>query len=84
MPPQNGFLKNLQVLYAVKPIQRRTFTIENSFEPQATTEFKMKFTGFKYSREINSSDIYIYRQCYNKELGLPVEEWLKSEEKKAE
>jgi hypothetical protein len=65
-PPQDGFMKNLQFLYAIKPLKKDTFIISENLEKGQSTEFKMKFLNFKYSKDINSSDIYIYRECFNK------------------
>ena len=68
MPPQDGFMKNLQVLYAIKPLKRKMFQIEENLQKGETTDFKLKFSQFKSSQDINSSDIYIYRECFNKNL----------------
>ena len=70
MPPQDGFMKNLQVLYAIKPLKRKKITIEENLEKGDNTEFKIKYSNFKYKKDINSSDIYIYRECFNTNIGI--------------
>jgi len=68
MPPQDGFMKDFQILYAIKPLKKDTFDIDKPLENGETTEFKLKFTQFTYSKDINNSDIYIYRECFNNKL----------------
>ncbi len=68
MPPKEGFLKTLQPLWALKPIQREKFEIEQRIKNKESTEFQLKFTNFKYSKDINDSDIYIYRECFNEAI----------------
>jgi hypothetical protein len=69
MPPQEGFMKSIQFLYAIKPIKRKSFKIDIDLQKGQTAEFKLKFTNFKYKKDINESDIYIYRECFNKDLA---------------
>jgi len=66
MPPQDGFMKKIQIFYAMKPLKKQTFIIEKNLQKGDSTEFKLKFVKFKYNEDINSSDIYIYRECFNK------------------
>ncbi len=68
MPPQEGFMKNLQPLWVLKPIKREKFEIEERILPNNSAEFQLKYTNFKYSKEINESDIYIYRECFSEAL----------------
>ena len=70
LPPQEGFMKNLQFLYLIKPVDKRIFVMEKPIPKGETTDFKLRFTDFRYPKEINSSDIYIYRECWNEELSL--------------
>jgi len=68
MPPQEGFMKNLQPLWVLKPIKREKFEIEERIQPNNSAEFQIKFTNFRYSKEINESDIYIYRECFSEAI----------------
>jgi len=68
-PPQDGFMENLQFMYLIKPLKKQSFEINELLEKGQSTDFKMKFTNFNSKKEINSSNIYIYKDCYNKNLN---------------
>lgn len=66
LPPQDGFLKDIQILFAINPLKKDTFEIDELIEKGESTNFKLKFTKFKHNKDINASDIYIYRECFEK------------------
>jgi len=70
LPPQDGFMKNLQFIYLIKPIKKGIFVVEKKINVGESVDFKLKINHFKYSKELNSSDIYIYRECYNTNIHL--------------
>ena len=69
-PPQDGFLKNLEPLFVLNPIKKKVVVLDEDINVGETTEFKVKFINFKSTKDINSSDIYIYRECYNENINL--------------
>jgi hypothetical protein len=64
LPKLDGFKENLKYLYFLKPLKKGSLLLNKKLEKGDELEFKMKFYNFVYSKEINSSDIYIYRNCY--------------------
>jgi hypothetical protein len=70
LPPQkDGLKKELEFLYVLRPLRKETFVIHENLSKGETAEFKFKFVNFKSAKDINSSDIYIYRECFNPNLS---------------
>jgi hypothetical protein len=65
VPPQEGFKESLEPIFLLKPLKKMTKTFETELKKGDTSkEFVIKFTNFKHSKEINSSHIYIYPECF--------------------
>ena len=70
LPPQeDGLKKKLEFLYVLRPLKKETFVIHENLSKGDSSEFKFKFINFKSAKDINSSDIYIYRECFNPNLS---------------
>jgi hypothetical protein len=63
-PPQDGFFEYIQPLLVLNPIARKTETLEIPLQKGESSDFKIKFKEFKHHKELNASDIYIYRECF--------------------
>jgi hypothetical protein len=65
VPPQEGFKESLEPLFLLKPLKKKSLVFETELNKGDTSkEFIIKFTNFKHSKEINSSHIYIYPECF--------------------
>jgi hypothetical protein len=65
IPPQDGFLENIEPLFVLNPIKKKTTVVETQMENGDSEKFMIKFKDFKHSKEINSSHIYIYPECFS-------------------
>jgi hypothetical protein len=63
-PRQEGVMRDLQSLFVLNPLKRKVEVLEKELKKGESSTFKIKFKNFKTSKDVNSSDIYIYPECF--------------------
>jgi hypothetical protein len=61
----DSFLEGYQELYLLKPLHKRSQTLyfEDNLTKGEKHPFRVRVAPYTYSKEINSSHIFIYRNC---------------------